>query len=286
MLHGSTSSSASAVAAALVASARSSIATPPFRTFACQRDVRSRWTAATPQGTTHSRAASTLVAHNKGSCRRALNASLSTRRMSSHAVGRSPSTIISRWATTPILSVHKAGTSLQGVTSIQCSHTAVQSRLSLRFFSSASFRSLQAASPTIPIDQSSINQPSSTSSTASSTPQQQTQTESTRQKRKPRRRFWILSIAGAIALAGLIGWNFIPSVRRFIIALKRCAIVAVAVAECIVDYKLLFRKEWDDPMVRHNDYKACHSELDFQLLMHKRSDIGAGRPDADTCHIG
>lgn len=82
-----------------------------------------------------------------------------------------------------------------------------------------------------------------------------------------RRRFRFLQTLAAIALAGVIGYFFIPPVRRFIITIKRCTIVAVAVGQCILDYKILFRKEWDDPSVRHNDYKACHSKSSISTLL-------------------
>lgn len=257
LLHGTPSSSAAA-AAALVASARSAALKNVNTLGKCraQRDLQllaSRWT---PQAS-FSRSASTLISHKGVLCRCSASRKTPERQLSTYAVGRSSTSRL--WTTPTALKAAGAGDVIHPSSSKQryCSIA----RLSTRSFTSSSVRSLQAASgsSSITIDQSRNHQSSWSNNNNNDSNSREVQ----KNKKKPRRRFWLLSIAGAITLAGVIGWNVDPSVRRFFIALKRCAIVAVAVAECIVDYKLLFRKEWDDPLVRHNDYKACHSKSRF-----------------------
>ena len=77
--------------------------------------------------------------------------------------------------------------------------------------------------------------------------------------KKQRRHYRFLYVLVGLGAATVIGYYTITPVRHAVIAGKRITLVAAAVLACIADYKLLFRKEWDDPAVRHRDYKACHS---------------------------
>lgn len=60
----------------------------------------------------------------------------------------------------------------------------------------------------------------------------------------------------------LVTYQFSGDFRRVLLAGKRCALIGVAVAGCIVDYKMLFRKTWAEDEVgnaqRHEDYEDCH----------------------------
>ena len=77
--------------------------------------------------------------------------------------------------------------------------------------------------------------------------------------KKQRRHYRFLYLLVGLGAATVIGYYTVTPVRHAVIAGKRITLVAAAVLACIADYKLLFRKEWDDPAVRHRDYKACHS---------------------------
>lgn len=78
--------------------------------------------------------------------------------------------------------------------------------------------------------------------------------------KKQRRRYRALYLFAALGVGSLLAYHFVPPARQLFIALERSGAVAIAVAGCIYDYKVLFRTEWDDPRQRHLDYKACHSE--------------------------
>lgn len=60
----------------------------------------------------------------------------------------------------------------------------------------------------------------------------------------------------------LVTYQFSGDFRRVLLAGKRCALIGVAVAGCIVDYKMLFRKTWAEDEAghaqRHEDYEDCH----------------------------
>jgi hypothetical protein len=85
--------------------------------------------------------------------------------------------------------------------------------------------------------------------------------------KKQRRRYRSLYVLAILGAAGVIGYYTVRPFRRVCIVVQRCARVAYAVGACILDYKLLFRTEWDDPKKRHLDYKACHSELFCFLVL-------------------
>lgn len=77
--------------------------------------------------------------------------------------------------------------------------------------------------------------------------------------KKQRRRYRAIYVLLGLGAAGVIGYHFVPPFRRGVIATKRITLVASAVLACIADYKILFWREWDDPAIRHRDYKRCHS---------------------------
>jgi len=84
--------------------------------------------------------------------------------------------------------------------------------------------------------------------------------------KKQRRRYRTLYLLAALGLGGVVAYHFVPPFRQLVIAVERSGAVAVAVAGCIYDYKVLFRTEWDDPRVRHLDYKACHKRCAERIL--------------------
>lgn len=77
--------------------------------------------------------------------------------------------------------------------------------------------------------------------------------------KRQRRRYRTLKVLGFLGVGAVIAYWADTPFRRFCIAITRVARVAQATLLCIGDYKILFRKQWDDPFVRHMDYKACHS---------------------------
>lgn len=84
--------------------------------------------------------------------------------------------------------------------------------------------------------------------------------------KKQRRKYTAWKVLAFITGGTLLAYWTIPSFRRYCIGSRRIARVAQAVLLCIADYKLLFRTEWDDPAVRHNDYKACHKRCAERIL--------------------
>lgn len=254
MLYGTSSTSA---VAALAASARAAALKHPAiqgggrRFWSCQHDLRSsRWNASIPSPSTSSSSSASNSSRrtpSRGTAREVIV----SRQLSYCSKGRSP---VSRWeATTPTIGNAKAGKRFTGPAIILHRNAAIT--WSREASTVASSPEGPSSGPTISIPPEGSN---NNTINAHSSKHSHERARSNKIK-KPKRRYWLLSIAAAFALAGIIGWNFVPPVRRFFIAIKRCALVAVAVGRCIIDYKVLFRKEWDDPLVRHNDYKACHS---------------------------
>ncbi|KAK4056946.1 hypothetical protein OIO90_001846 [Microbotryomycetes sp. JL221] len=80
----------------------------------------------------------------------------------------------------------------------------------------------------------------------------------TRQSRKSS----ILALLVLTLAALVLLYNVFAPFRHLLIAADRCARVGWAVLWCIVDYKLLFRKEWDQTeegrKQRHEDYESTH----------------------------
>ena len=82
--------------------------------------------------------------------------------------------------------------------------------------------------------------------------------------KKQRRRYRAIYVLLGLGAAGVLSYHFVPPFRRGVIATQRIALVASAVLACIADYKILFWREWDDPAIRHRDYKRCHSAFRFK----------------------
>ncbi len=85
--------------------------------------------------------------------------------------------------------------------------------------------------------------------------------------KKQRRRYRAFYVLLGLGAAGVIGYHFVPPFRRGVIATQRITLVASAVLACIADYKILFWREWDDPAIRHRDYKRCHSVFTCPLYI-------------------
>ena len=98
------------------------------------------------------------------------------------------------------------------------------------------------------------------------------QSNERRAYKKQRRRYRSLYALAVVIGTTTLGYYFIPPVRSILIAIERCIFVGLAVGGCIWDYKLLFRKDWKDPAVRHKAYKTCHSELNKSIepLLYER----------------
>jgi len=105
----------------------------------------------------------------------------------------------------------------------------------------------------------SITTSQSTSSSSSTAPYLHAQQYEYKAFKRQRRRYRTIYILVALGVGTVIAYHFVSPFRQFVIAVERSGAVAIAVAGCIYDYKVLFRTEWDDPAVRHRDYKACHS---------------------------
>ena len=99
--------------------------------------------------------------------------------------------------------------------------------------------------------------------------------------KRQRRRYRALYILLGVGVAGALGYHFIPPVRRGVIATKRITLVASAVLACIADYKILFWREWDDPAIRHRDYKRCHSKLESEVA--RRAGLTVGHRTTERC---
>ncbi|GAA5823077.1 hypothetical protein JCM5353_007878 [Sporobolomyces roseus] len=80
----------------------------------------------------------------------------------------------------------------------------------------------------------------------------------------------LLSIAGLYAL-----YEFSTPAQHAVLAVERCATIAYAVMRAVVDYKILFRKSWDETeegmRQRHLDYEATHWKAASRLMEALRS---------------
>ncbi|SCV71311.1 BQ2448_2899 [Microbotryum intermedium] len=85
---------------------------------------------------------------------------------------------------------------------------------------------------------------------------------------KPSRRSLAMTLV-AIAVTLALLYNLSATFRRLVIAIDRCSRVGIAVAQCIVDYKILFRGEWPDTpegkQQRHDAYENCHSKCAVRI---------------------
>ncbi|GAA5873968.1 hypothetical protein JCM3774_004054 [Rhodotorula dairenensis] len=75
----------------------------------------------------------------------------------------------------------------------------------------------------------------------------------------------------ALALAAFAtAYEFSTPFRHGVIAVERCAVIGWAVGRAVVDYKLLFRKEWPDTAEgraqRHFDYENTHWKAAHRLM--------------------
>ncbi|GAA5887140.1 hypothetical protein JCM16303_002202, partial [Sporobolomyces ruberrimus] len=79
-----------------------------------------------------------------------------------------------------------------------------------------------------------------------------------------------LSIAGLYAL-----YEFSTPAHQAVVAVERCATIAYAVLRAVIDYKILFRKTWDETpeglKQRHEDYEATHWKAATRLMEALRS---------------
>jgi aarF domain-containing kinase len=95
-------------------------------------------------------------------------------------------------------------------------------------------------------------------------------------QKKRRTRLLVLSaLAGASILAFYTNKPF----RHFVIAVKRCSLVVLAVSLDVIDYKLLFRQTWQYEeeleserglaarQTRHDAYRACHKRCAERILV-------------------
>ncbi|GAA6025882.1 hypothetical protein JCM8202_004719 [Rhodotorula sphaerocarpa] len=95
------------------------------------------------------------------------------------------------------------------------------------------------------------------------------------EKHRPTRRQRRLLLA-LLALAGLAAaYEFSTPFRHGVIAVKRCAVIGYTVLRAVIDYKLLFRKTWEDSdegrKQRHEDYENTHWRAAHRLMESLRS---------------
>jgi len=80
----------------------------------------------------------------------------------------------------------------------------------------------------------------------------------------------LLSIAGLYAL-----YEFSTPAQHAVLAVERCATIAYAVLRAVIDYKILFRKTWEDTeegmKQRHLDYESTHWKAATRLMEALRS---------------
>lgn len=89
------------------------------------------------------------------------------------------------------------------------------------------------------------------------------------QHRPSRRQRRLLLLALALA-AFATAYEFSTPFRHGVIAVERCAVIGWAVLRAVVDYKLLFRKEWPETVEghaqRHRDYEDTHWKAAHRLM--------------------
>lgn len=74
----------------------------------------------------------------------------------------------------------------------------------------------------------------------------------------------LLSLLAAIT-AVLAAYQLSPSFRTVVLATERCGRIGIAVVQCIIDYKILFRTAWDGSVERHEAYEACHEKCAIRI---------------------
>ena len=93
--------------------------------------------------------------------------------------------------------------------------------------------------------------------------------------RRPSRRTSILTTI-LVSIAGLYAlYEFSTPAQHAVLAVERCATIAYAVLRAVIDYKLLFRKTWEDTeegrKQRHLDYESTHWKAATRLMEALRS---------------
>ncbi|KAM0790557.1 hypothetical protein ACM66B_004426 [Microbotryomycetes sp. NB124-2] len=82
-------------------------------------------------------------------------------------------------------------------------------------------------------------------------------------------RYSLLAVIVIAAGVGTVMYHVFAPFRHLVIAADRCLRVGWAVFWCIVDYKVLFRKEWPDTpegkQQRHEDYENTHSKCAVRI---------------------
>lgn len=89
-------------------------------------------------------------------------------------------------------------------------------------------------------------------------------------KHRPSRRQRRLLLLALALAAFATAYEFSTPFRHAVIAVERCAVIGWAVLRAVVDYKLLFRKEWPETVEghaqRHQDYEDTHWKAAHRLM--------------------
>jgi aarF domain-containing kinase len=89
-------------------------------------------------------------------------------------------------------------------------------------------------------------------------------------KHRPSRRQRRLLLLALALAAFATAYEFSTPFRHGVIAVERCAVIGWAVLRAVVDYKLLFRKEWPETAEghaqRHQDYEDTHWKAAHRLM--------------------
>lgn len=89
-------------------------------------------------------------------------------------------------------------------------------------------------------------------------------------KHRPSRRQRRLLLLALALAAFATAYEFSTPFRHAVIAVERCAVIGWAVSRAVVDYKLLFRKEWSETAEghaqRHQDYEDTHWKAAHRLM--------------------
>ncbi|EJD52676.1 ABC1-domain-containing protein [Auricularia subglabra TFB-10046 SS5] len=87
-------------------------------------------------------------------------------------------------------------------------------------------------------------------------------------KAAPVHRKWIRRTGGAVALCsvGLVGYDSLDSIRHASIAAERSARIGRAVVACVIDYKLMFSRNYATPLDYDVALSECHSRSANRIL--------------------
>ncbi|GAA6025867.1 hypothetical protein JCM11491_004751 [Sporobolomyces phaffii] len=107
------------------------------------------------------------------------------------------------------------------------------------------------------------------------TPSQLARVRSHLARHRPSKRTSILTTIAVALAGGYALYELSTPAQHAVVAVERCATIAYAVLRAVVDYKLLFRKTWDDTpegqRQRHEDYEATHWKAATRLMEALRS---------------